>query len=183
MANQGSPIPGLGSLVLPGLLSLIPGLAGLFGGNPQAKLRLQIGKLMAGQGALTNKLYQQNIASPAFSQAQGAIAAGANQASGNLASSLGARGIGTTGIGSVLSSLGPSLVGQQVGNLRTGAFQSAQEQAQQQIQQQIQALLGTQGPSPAQTGFGSGLNLFAPFLQAYLGAKYPALQTSGQGQR
>lgn len=172
------------ALLLPALFSALPGIAGLFGGNPQAKLRRQANRLLASQGNLTNQFYNQAIASPAFAQAQGSIAAGANAAGGQLASSLAQRGIGTSGSAAVLSSLMPSLVGSQQAGLRTSAYQGAQNQAQQQIQQQLQLLLGTQGPSPAQQGFAGGINAFAPFLQQYLGAKYPNIfGTSTTGAR
>ena len=173
------PVP-LSSLFLPGLLSALPGLFGLFGGNPQVELRQQISRLLGSQGRLTNQFYQANLQSPAFSQAQGAIAAGANVAGGNLAQALAQRGIGTSGSAAVLSSLVPSLVGSQQAGLRTSAFQSAQERALAQIQQQIAALMGTQGTSPARLGFAGGLQAFAPFLQQYLSGRYPGIYgTSG----
>jgi len=49
-------------------------LSKLFGGqDPQQKLRSQIMNLLAPQNMsrLTNQLYQQNLSSPGFSQAQG----------------------------------------------------------------------------------------------------------------
>ena len=163
----------LPALLLPALFSAIPGLAGLLGGDPNKKLRKQANQLLGSQGQLTNQLYQQLISSPAFSQAQGAIAGGANQASNQLAQNLGARGIGTSGTGAILSSLTPSLVGSQIGQLRAGVFGEAQNQAQNQIEQQLKLLLKTQGPSPAQQGFAEGLNAFAPYLKQYLSAKFP----------
>lgn len=168
---------GLAGLLGPAALSFLPGLLShLFGGDPQAKLRQQIGKLQNPQnlGRLTGQYYQNNLASPAYSQAQGTIAAGANAGAGQLASELGARGIGTTGTGAVLSSLTPSIVGSQTAGLRTQAYGMAQNSAQQQIQQQIQQLLAGYGqPSQSQQMFGAGLNSFAPYLQQYLSQKYP----------
>jgi hypothetical protein len=155
---------------LASLLSFAPSLfAGLFG-DPNKKLRKQVNKLTgAGNvGKVTDQFYQQAVGSPAFSQAQGSIAAGANAAGGQLASSLGQRGIGTSGTGAILSSLMPSVVGQQQAGLRTAAHSTAQNQAQQAIQAQLAALMGTQGPSPQQQLFSGGLEAFGPFLQQLL---------------
>jgi hypothetical protein len=156
--------------LLAALLSFAPGLISSLFGSPQAKLRNQVKKLTSAQnvGATTNKFYQNAISSPAYSQAQGAIAAGANQAGNNVASSLAARGIGTSGTGAVLSGLTPSLVGSQTAGLRSSAYQGAQNQAQNSIEQQIAALTGTQGPSQSSQLFGVGLEAFLPYLQAML---------------
>lgn len=155
-------------LLLAGLSSFAPAFLsklGLFG-DPQADYRKAVGKILASQPGLTNKYYQQNIGSPAFSQAQGTIAAGANATGGQLASELGARGIGTSGTGAILSSLIPSIVGQQQAGLRTSAYNSGQQQAQNEIQQRISALGGAPayGPSQGQQLFAGGLEAFLPFL-------------------
>lgn len=169
-------------MVLAALLSAAPGLLSkLFGGkDPQQKLREQMMALIGGQGAATNQLYQQNLASPAFSQGQQQIAAGANTTAGQLGASLGARGIGTSGTGAILSSLIPSIVGSQQAGLRTSAFQSAQSQAQQQLKQQLEALTGTSGPSQTQQLFGGGLAAFGPMLQQWIRSKYPGQQQQQQ---
>lgn len=167
---------GFPPLLLAGLLSYAPGLiAGLLGGDPQKKLRKKLAKLTsaANVGKVTDEFYRQNIASPAFSQAQGTIAAGANATAGNVARQLGASGIGSSGTGALLSSLTPSIIGQQTAGLRTGAFQSAQQSAQENIRQQVAALTGTQGPSPVQSAFSMGTQAFSPFLSQYLQQKYP----------
>lgn len=166
---------GFGALGIPALMSFAPALIQSLFGDPQQKLRKQIMKLQGPQnvGRLTNQFYQNNLSSPAYSQAQGTIAAGANQAGNQLAANLGARGIGTSGSAAVLSSLIPSLVGSQQAGLRTDAFNAANQQAQQQIAQQIQLLMGTQGPSPTQQMFGAGLASFAPFLEQFLRNRYP----------
>ena len=165
-------------MLLSALFSFAPGLLSkLFGSDPQLKLRNQVNQLTGAPnvGKVTNQYYQQAIGSPAYSQAQGTIAAGANTTAGNLASALGSRGLGTSGTGAVLSSLIPSIVGSQQAGLRTGAYQSAQSQAQQQIQQQIQALMGTQGASQSSQLFAGGLESFGPMLQAFLRSKYPGM--------
>ena len=166
------------SLLAPGFLSFLPailGKLGVFGEDPQMKLRRQIQGLLAPQNMSqqTQQFYQQNLGSPAYSQAQGSIAAGANQTANQVAQHLGRMGIGSTGTGAILGSLTPSLVGQQQAQLRTGAFQGAQQQAQQNIQQQIQNLLGTSGPSQNMQLFGGGLAALAPFLQSFFSNKYP----------
>ena len=151
-------------------MSFAPALfSKLFGGDPQKKLRKKVGQLTGAEniGRTTDKFFQQAISSPAYSQAQGTIAAGANQAGGQLASQLGARGIGTSGTGAVLSSLIPSLVGSQQAGLRTSAYQGAQGQAQNAIQAQLDALTGSQGPSQTQQLFGVGLESLIPMLQKY----------------
>lgn len=174
---------GLGALALPSLLSFAPGiLAGLFG-DPKKKLRKQLSKLSSPNylGGLTNQFYQQGLASPMFAQGQGNIAAGANATQGQLAATLGARGIGS-GSGDLLSSLIPSITGSQLAGLRSNVYQGAQGQAQNAQQQQISALLGTQGPSPMQQGLAGGFEAFMPFLQQYLGAKYPSMFGQNAGQ-
>lgn len=163
-------------LLLSGLLSMAPGLLShLFGGSNQDRLRRQVQKLLApqNQSNLTNQFYQQALGSPAYSQAQGTIAAGANQAGGQLAQALGARGIGTSGSAAVLSSLMPSLIGSQQAGLRTSAYNSAQSQAMQNIQEQIKNLTGTAGPSQSAQMFAGGMNAFAPMLQQWFNSKYP----------
>lgn len=171
-----SAIPGFGSLIGPLLLSFGPAFINkLFGKDPAKELRKRVAKLTSAQnvGKTTNEFYQNAISSPAFSQAQGTIAAGANQAGGDLQRALGARGIGTSGSAAVLSSLVPSLVGSQQAGLRTSAFQGAQGQAQNSIQSQLAALTGSQGPSPTQQMFSGGLDAFGPILSQFLKQRYP----------
>ena len=178
---------GLGGLALGGLgpaalLSFAPALLNhLFGGqSPEQKLRAQLMQLLSPQHQQNaiQGFYQQNLASPAYSQAQGTIAAGANATGANLARTAG--NLGPGGTSALLSSILPSIVGSQQAQLRTGAFQSAQQQAQQNIQQQIQALLGTQsGPSQTSQYAGVGLESFLPFLQSYLKAKFPNFASVG----
>ena len=132
-------------------------------------------------GNLTNQFYQQGLSSPAYAQAQGAIAAGANQASNQVAQNLGARGIGTSGTAAVLSGLTPSLVGSQQAGLRSAAYQGAQGQAQKSIQDQITALTQQAPASQGQQLFAGGLDAFAPMLQEYL-KKLLSGQTLGGGQ-
>jgi len=165
-------------LFLPLLLAFGPSLISkLFHNDPQKKLREQIQALLspASQGATTNEFYRQAISSPAYSQAQGSIAAGANQTSNQVASSLAERGIGTTGTGAILSSLTPSLVGSQQAKLATSAHEQAQQQTEQWLKQRIAALTGTQGPSQTQSLFAGGLETFGPFLQAWLKQKHPGM--------
>lgn len=157
-------------MLLSMLMSMAPGLLSSLFGDPKKKYLKQVGQLTSPQnvGRQTDQFYQQAIASPAFSQAQGSIAAGANQASNQVAANLAARGIGTTGTGAVLSGLTPSLVGSQQAQLRTSAHTSAQEQAQRAIQAQLAALGGSQGPSQTQQMFGVGLEAFLPYLTSLL---------------
>ena len=157
--------------LLKALLSFAPGLLShLFGGDPQKKLRQQVGQLTsAGNvGNVTNQFYQQALSSPAYAQALATIAAAGNQAQNTVGRELGARGLGTSGSAAVLSGLVPSMVGGNQAKLRTGAYGSAQEQAMQQIQQQIAALTGTQGPSQTRQAFGAGFEALGPIIDAWL---------------
>jgi hypothetical protein len=156
--------------ILAALLSFAPGLLSSLFGDPAKKYRHQVAQLTsAGNvGKTTNQFYQNNLASPAYSQGLRTIAAGANQSANDVGASLAARGIGTTGTGAILSGLTPSLVGSQQAGLRTSAYNSAQGQAQNAIQAQLAALGGTQGPSQTQQYFGAGLDAFLPYLQGLL---------------
>lgn len=161
------PVP---ALLGPALTSFLPSLFGKLFGDPQKKYRRQVNKLTSPRytGQLTKQFYDQLLQSPAFSQAQGSIAAGANQAGGQIAQSLAARGLGTSGTGAILPGLVSSMVGGQQAGLRTATFQSAQQQAKDRIAEQLAALGATQGPSPAQGLFAGGLEAFLPYLQNYL---------------
>jgi hypothetical protein len=175
-------------MLLAALMSFAPGLLGSLFGDPNKKLRKKVGQLTsAGNvGRETDKFYQMALGSPAFSQAQGGIAAGANMAGADLSRALGARGIGTSGTSAVMSSMIPSLVGSQQAGLRTSAYGGAQQQAQQSIQAQLNALLGTQGASPGQQLFAGGMEAFAPFLQQllsrYMGGGLPMQSLAGASQ-
>ena len=168
-------------MLIPLLMAFGPSIiSSLFGGGKgttqQDRLRQQIMALLSpeAQKQLADKYYQQNIASPAFSQGQGAIAVGANQSANMVAQNMGARGLAGSGTRDVLSSLGPSLVGSQMAGLRTSAYNSAQTQAQQNIAAQIAALTGTvPGPSQGQQMLGTGIEAFTPYLTQYLRTKYP----------
>lgn len=182
--------PSFGNLLGGSLLSFLPSILGrLFGGDPQAAYRKAVGKLTSPQNVAKEQqaFYQQLLASPAFSQAQGNIALGANVASNQLAQALGARGIGTSGTGAVLSSLTPSLVGSQQAGLRTSTYQSAAQQAADRIKAQIDALQGG-GPSQNQQLFAAGLGPFGEYLRSWLQQRqgpppgyYPQRQMYGFG--
>lgn len=161
-------------MVLAALLAMAPGLLSkMFGGHPEADLRRRIQAALSAQGGLTDQYYNQNLASPAFTQGQQQIASGANATASNLGASLGARGIGATGTGAILSSLGPSIVAHSQAQLKTAAFQGAQQRAQQEIAARIAALNGTSGPSQTQQLFAGGLSSFGPLFQQWFNSKYP----------
>lgn len=172
-------IPGLNALLLPLLLSFGPAfLSKLFGGNPAQDLQRKIAALTSAAEVAkrTGQFYQGNISSPAYSQAQGTIAAGANQTGNEVKSSLAARGIGTTGTGAVLSSLTPSLIGSQTAGLRTSAWNTAGTQAQESIARELAALTGTYGQaSPTQQLTAGGLSAFSPYLTAWMKSRYPGM--------
>ena len=171
-------------MILATLLGMAPGLlSSIFGGDPQKKLREQLMQLLSPQhqALLQNQFQQQAMQSPAYSAAQGGIAAGANATQGQLANSLGARGLGTTGTGAVLSSLTPSIVGGQMGQLNTGVSQMAHQQAQNTIQNQLAALQGTSGPSQTRQMFGAGLDFLGPLVQMWLKQRMQPGLASGGG--
>lgn len=181
-AAGGAAALGLGSLAWPLLLAFGPALfSKLFGGDPQRALRGEIAKLSspAMLAKMQGQFYNTNLQSPAYSTAQATIGAGANQTANAVASSLAARGIGTSGTGAVLSGLTPSLVGSQMGKLRTDAWNSAQSSTSEWLKAQIAALTGTQGPSDTQKYMAGGLEAFGPFLRAYLKSKYPQMDFGG----
>jgi hypothetical protein len=153
-------------------------LSGILGNkaDPNQQLRKQLMALIAAQPGLAAQLYQQQVASPGYSAAQGDIATGANQASNQVAGSLAARGIGTSGTGAVLSGLTPSLVGSQMAKLHATAQENANQQAQNMTQQQISALSGTSGPSQTRQLFAGGLESFAPVFENWLKQRFPGFQ-------
>lgn len=156
-------------------------LSKLFGGQTSAQgLQKKLLALIQSQPQLAQKLYQQNLASPAFSQGQQAIATGANVTGANIAREMGHAGITGSGTGAIASSIVPSIVGSQQAGLKTAAFNSAQSQAENQIRDQINALTGTSGPSQSQQLLGGGLEAFGGLLQNWLKNKYPmfAAQTN-----
>jgi hypothetical protein len=161
------------------LMSFGPALLNkIFGKDPAKEFHKQVSRLTSAQnvGKLTNQFYNQNIGSPAYSQAQGTIAAGANAGAGQLAANLGRMEISDSGTGAVLSSLTPSIIGSQQAGLRTSAYTAGQQQAQQAIQAQLAALGQTQGQtSPTQQYFGAGLDAFGPQLQSFLRARFPQM--------
>lgn len=175
-----APALNFSSLLLPGVASFLPALlTKLFhlGGDSPDEIRRKISKLTssANIGRLTDKYYQQNIGSPAYSQAQGAIATGANQAAGDIARGLASRGLSTSGIAALAPAIGASSVGGQQAQLRTTAYGQAQGQAQDEIKRLIDALTSQQGPSPGAQALGAGFEQFAPFLQQYLRSQYPQM--------
>jgi hypothetical protein len=180
-ATAAAPATGGASLLIPLLMAFGPALISrLFGGGPgstqQDKLRQQIMALLSpeAQKNLAAQYYQQNIASPGFSQGQSAIAAGANQTANQVAQNLGARGLSGSGTSDILSGLTPSLVGSQIAGLRTAAQTDANTRAQQNIAAQIAALTGTvSGPSQSQNMLAGGVEAFTPYLTQYLRSKYP----------
>lgn len=178
-------VPGLNALLLPMLLSFGPSFIQRLFGDPKEKLRKQVEALLSPHniGATTNSLYQQMLASPAYSAALGNIATGANQTGNEVKANLAARGLGTTGTGAVLSGLVPSLVGSQQSSLKSGAYGLAHQTALKQIQDRIANLTGTYGPSSSQQMFAGGLQAFGPYLEAFLRQRYPQLTIPTTGQR
>lgn len=169
-------------MLLSSLLSFAPGLLSSLFGNPQAKYRKTVRKAYANLPGDINRKYQSVISSPAYSQAQGAIAQGANQSGNLLQGKLAQAGIGSTGTGAVLSSLLPSLVGSQQAGLRTGAYNTAQEQAMQALQASLGAEKDTMGPSQTQQYFAGGLEALLPYLQSLLKPQMGGGQPPRMGQ-
>lgn len=176
---------GLGALLaspmgLPLLLSFLPSLVARFQKDPRQEYMAAVRRLYSPENMsrLTSQYYQQGLASPGYSAAQGNIAAGANQMAGQLAQNLGARGLSTTGLGSVLSSMTPSVVGSQQAALNTQTYNAARSDALENIKQQLAAMGGGPQMSTRQMAFDQGLQgYFQNYLMPYLGKKYP--QTFG----
>jgi hypothetical protein len=179
---------GFPPLLLSALLSFAPSLLSkLFGGgDARQKLMDEIARLQnpSHVGNLTNQFYQSAIGSPAYTQGLNTIATGANATANNVSRNLGAAGLTSSGTGAILSSLTPSLVGSQQAQLKTSAYNSAQQQAMEMIQRQIAALTGTYGqPSQNQQLFGAGLDAFGPLLTAWLKSRYPGMMTPAPAVR
>ena len=179
-----SAVPGLNALLLPLLLSFGPGiLSKLFAGtSPQEDYRKQVAQLYSPENlaALSDKFYQTNISSPAFSQGQSAIAAGANQTANQVASRLASSGISGSGTGAILNSLTPSLIGHDQAQLRTQAYTAAQGSAQDTVAKQLAALTSTWGQhSPTQQLLGGGVDSFTPYLTSWLKSRYPNMFQAG----
>lgn len=169
----GAAVPGLNALILPLLAAFGPAIfSKLF--NKGQDTQKQIEELLKPEtlAKLREEFYRQALQSPAYSQAQGTIAAGANQTANNVAASLAARGVGTTGSGAILSGLTPSLVGSQTAKLRTDAYGVANESALANLKERLAALTNKQ-PSQSQQMLGAGLESFGPYLTQFLKARYP----------
>lgn len=171
---------GLGALLaspmgLPLLLSFLPSLVARFQKDPRQEYMAAVRRLYSPENMsrLTSQYYQQGLASPGYSAAQGNIAAGANQMAGQLAQNLGARGLSTTGLGSVLSSMTPSVVGSQQAALNTQTYNAARSDALENIKQQLAAMGGGPYTTPREAAFSQSLQSFTPYLMNYLKGKYP----------
>lgn len=166
-------------LMFSALSSFLPGLLSrLFGGQTsQEKALAEIRRLYnpAYRARLQSQYYQQNLASPAYSQAQGTIAAGANQMASQLAQRTGLTGLSPSGTGAILGSMVPSVVGGNLAGLRTTAWNAGGSAADQSIEGMVRALLQGTGPSQSQQLLAGGMQSFAPMLEAWLRAKYPQL--------
>ena len=166
-------------MVLAALLSFAPGLLSkLFGGQSSGQQAMDKIRALydpAYRAKLQAQYYQQNLSSPAYSQAQGTIAAGANQSASQIASNLGATGLTPSGTGAIMSGLIPSMVGHNLAGLRTTAYNAGGTAADQSIEGMVRAILETQGPSQTQQMFGAGINDFSKYVANWLANKYPSL--------
>ena len=149
-------------------------LSKLFGGKSSGEQAMDKIRALydpAYRAKLQAQYYQQNLSSPAYSQAQGTIAAGANQSASQIASNLGATGLTPSGTGAIMSGLIPSMVGHNLAGLRTTAYNAGGTAADQSIEGMVRAILETQGPSQTQQMFGAGTDAFSKFLSQYLTQK------------
>ena len=149
-------------------------LSKLFGGQSsgeQAMSKIRALYDPAYRAKLQAQYYQQNLQSPAYSQAQGTIAAGANQSASQIASNLGATGLTPSGTGAIMSGLIPSMVGHNLAGLRTTAYNAGGTAADQSIEGMVRAIMGTMGPSQTQQLLGGGMDAFSKFLSQYLTGK------------
>jgi hypothetical protein len=166
-------------LIIAALTSFAPSLLSkLFGGkssNQQVMDKIRALYDPAYRASLQSQYYRQNLGSPAYSQAQGDIAAGANQAASTIASNLGQTGLSSSGTGAIMSGVVPSMVGHNLAGLRTAAYNAGGTAADQSIEGMISALLKTMGPSQPQQLFGAGTDAFSKYLANWLGNKYSSL--------
>jgi len=149
-------------------------LSKLFGGKSSGEKAMDKIRALydpAYRAKLQAQYYQQNLSSPAYSQAQGTIAAGANQSASQIASSLGQTGLTPSGTGAIMSGVIPSMVGHNLAGLRTTAYNAGGTAADQSIEGMVRAILETQGPSQTQQMFGAGTDAFSKFLSQYLTQK------------
>jgi hypothetical protein len=174
-------------LILALLTSFGPSLLSkLFGGQSsgqQAADKIRALYDPAYRAKLQAQYYQQNISSPAYSQAQGTIAAGANQSASQIASSLGQTGLTSSGTGAIMSGIIPSMVGHNLAGLRTTAYNAGGTAADQSIEGMVRAILQTQGPSQTQQMFGAGADAFSKFVSEYLKQKGLKTKTTNYDYR
>jgi hypothetical protein len=164
-------------MVLAALMSFGPSLLSkLFGGQSSGQQAMDKIRALydpAYRAKMQAQYYQQNLQSPAYSQAQGTIAAGANQSASQIASSLGQTGMTPSGTGAIMSGMIPSMVGHNLAGLRTTAYNAGGTAADQSIEGMVRSILATQGPSQTQQMFGAGASNFSNFLSQYLLNKQP----------
>lgn len=112
-------------------LALLGPILGLFQHqfDPFKELQKRSARLQGELPAETGRMYRMNVASPAFSQAQGALGMANLGLQHRLAASLGERGLSTTGIGAVAGPLAASTLGSGMANLYSDAWRQAGEQA------------------------------------------------------
>jgi hypothetical protein len=149
-------------------------LSKLFGGQSSGQQAMDKIRALydpAYRAKLQAQYYQQNLSSPAYSQAQGTIAAGANQSASQIASNLGATGLTPSGAGAIMSGLIPSMVGHNLAGLRTTAYNAGGTAADTSIEGMVRAIMGTAGPSQSQQLLGGGMDAFSKFLSQYLTQK------------
>jgi len=142
----------------------------LFGGKSSGEQAMDKIRALydpAYRAKMQEKYYQQNLQSPAYSQAQGTIAAGANQSASQIASALGQTGLTSSGTGAIMSGIIPSMVGHNLSGLRTTAYNSAGTAADNSIEGMVQAILGTQGPSQTAQLGAAGIAGITNFLANY----------------
>lgn len=144
-------------------LAIAASLGGAFFKDDPAKRLLGLSSQYASPEALfhlTNQLYSNWMASPAFSGAQGSLFRGASAAQGSLRTSLANRGLSTSGIGDLSRAVGQSLPGIGMANLQSQGWSQSIEQAM----NLIKLRLGGAGGLPA--GSNIGANLYGAGLNA-----------------
>jgi len=151
--NWGS-LLGLGTGNPLAALPLFGSLLGLFGGghNPQREFERNMQRYRGLLPQETSNLYRAYLNSPAFSQAQGALAQGNLGLRNQLASSLGARGLERSGVGAIAGPLAASQLGGGMANLYSSLWASAAEEAQQSLKTRL-GLAGELLPKGAGGGY------------------------------
>lgn len=177
---QGAIAPSLGAALggPPGmLLSLLPIIMSLFGGDPQADMRRKAEKLSSPQHLIDiqQKLLRMLGATPENVANRAGIVNQSTSLANSLSQSLSARGLGTTGIAAVAQPIARSAVGGRLANFEGALSAGAMNNARGMVDAELQALQGYPlGQSRLQGGIDKSLSALLPAIGDYYKNRYRA---------